>query len=101
MSSSPVGSPARHSDRIPHMTATTDTITQTLQAAIPGARVFASSPDGVHFQAVVVSPSFEGLPLVAQHRLVMSALRGELDSNRVHAMQLKTMTPDQYRKAAQ
>ena len=83
------------------MPATSDSITQTLKAAIPDAQVFAESPDGVHFHAVVVSGSFEGLPLVAQHRLVLSALKAEFDSDRLHAMQIKTMTPAQHRRIMQ
>lgn len=83
------------------MQATLENIANTVKGAIPDAQVFADSPDGVHFQAVVVSPKFEGLNLVAQHRLVMNALKDEFDSERLHAMQLKTMTPDQYRSSAQ
>ena len=76
----------------------TDLITQTILRAIPDAKVFIDSPDGQHFQAVVVSPSFAALPLVRQHQMVMKPLREEFDSNRVHAMQLKTMTPEQYER---
>lgn len=68
-------------------------IVQTILKAIPDAQVHVASPDGQHFQAVVVSPSFEGLPRVRQHQMVMNALREDFDTNRVHAMQLKTMTP--------
>ena len=75
----------------------TDLIVQTIRRALPDAQVFVDSPDGQHYQAVVVSPVFEGKPLVRQHQMVMKALSAEFDSNRVHAMQLKTMTPEQYR----
>lgn len=68
-------------------------IVQIICKAIPDARVHVSSPDGQHFQAVVVSASFEGLPRVRQHQMVMNALKEDFDTNRVHAMQLKTMTP--------
>jgi len=74
-------------------------VTQTIRRAVPDAQVWIDSPDGQHFQAVVVSAAFEGLPLVRQHQMVMKALRQELDSNRVHALQLKTMTPAQYEAA--
>lgn len=74
-------------------------VTRTIRRAIPDARVFVDSLDGQHFQAVVVSAAFEGQPLVRQHQTVMKALREELDSNRVHAIQLKTMTPAQYEAA--
>ncbi|MEI6559109.1 MAG: BolA family protein [Rhodospirillaceae bacterium] len=52
-------------------------------------------PEGEsHFSVTVVAAAFEGLPTVARHRLVYSALADEL-SSRVHALQLKTLTPSQ------
>jgi acid stress-induced BolA-like protein IbaG/YrbA len=83
------------------MRAVNDLIVQTIRRALPDAQVFVDSPDGQHFQAVVVSSAFEGRPLVQQHQLVMKALAAEFDSNRVHAMQLKTLTPAQYDAARQ
>lgn len=71
-------------------------IIDTLTAAIPDARVRLESPDGVHYTAIVVSAEFENLPLVRQHQRVMNALKAEFDSERLHALQLKTMTPDKW-----
>jgi acid stress-induced BolA-like protein IbaG/YrbA len=70
-------------------------ITATIQAAIPGARVAVIDPmqDGQHFEAIVVSESFEGKPLVRQHQMVLNSLKAELASNVVHALALKTFTP--------
>ena len=67
-----------------------------IAAALPGAHVEVLDPmkDGEHLQAVVASDKFIGLPLVRQHKLVMDALREPL-KDRLHALQLKTMTPDQ------
>jgi len=64
--------------------------------ALPGAHVEVLDPmrDGEHLQAVVASDKFVGLPLVRQHKLVMDALREPL-KDRLHALQLKTITPDQ------
>ncbi len=66
-----------------------------IQAAIPDARVAVIDPmqDGQHFEAIVVSESFEGQPLVRQHQAVLKALKTQLDSNVVHALALKTFTP--------
>lgn len=62
--------------------------------ALPGATVEVLDPmnDGDHLQATVISDKFVGLPLVKQHKLVMEALREPLQG-RLHALQLKTMTP--------
>jgi len=50
--------------------------------------------DGEHFEAVVVSPAFEGLSLVEQHQLVYDAL-GEHMTTDIHALELKTYEPDE------
>jgi stress-induced morphogen len=70
-----------------------------IEEALPGARVKVTDPmrDGEHLQAVVAADAFAGLPLVKQHKLVMDALR-ELLRDRLHALQLKTMTPAEYEK---
>jgi acid stress-induced BolA-like protein IbaG/YrbA len=66
-------------------------------AALPDAHVVVEDPnnDGHHFQALVVSPEFDGLTLVKQHRLVMTPLR-EAFKEKVHALALRTMTPAQW-----
>ncbi|KAK6471351.1 bolA-like protein 1 [Huso huso] len=48
-----------------------------------------------HFRVLVVSPSFEGLPLVQCHRLVNEALREELAGS-VHALSIQAKTPQQW-----
>ena len=51
--------------------------------------------DDDHLAAVVVSPEFEGLGLVDQHRLVYDAL-GEHMTEDIHALELKTYTPEEF-----
>jgi len=51
--------------------------------------------EDAHFAAVVVSPAFDGLSLVDQHELVYDAL-GEHMTGDIHAMELKTYTPEEY-----
>jgi stress-induced morphogen len=48
--------------------------------------------DDDHLEALVVSPAFEGVPLVEQHRMVHDALEGRLTRD-IHALELKTRTP--------
>jgi stress-induced morphogen len=47
--------------------------------------------DDDHLEAVVVSPAFEGMPLVKQHQMVHDALEGRLTRD-IHALELKTRT---------
>lgn len=51
-----------------------------------------------HYQAVIVSPSFSGKLMLEQHRMVYALVQKEMDSGEVHALTLKTFTPDQYKK---
>jgi acid stress-induced BolA-like protein IbaG/YrbA len=52
--------------------------------------------DGRHFSAVVVSQAFHGKNMIAQHRLVYAALGDRFDTETVHALSLKTYTPEQW-----
>ena len=45
---------------------------------------------GDHFQVVVTSPRFDGLPLVDQHRLVYNALAAPLADGTIHELRIKT-----------
>ncbi|YAI82284.1 MAG: BolA family protein [cyanobacterium endosymbiont of Rhopalodia sterrenbergii] len=54
---------------------------------------------GDHLEALVVSAEFEGKPRVKQHQLVYSALQEALDSEAIHALALKTYTPQTWETA--
>lgn len=51
---------------------------------------------GDHIRAIVVSPEFRGKSLIAQHKMILELFRAEIDSNEVHALTVKTMSPEQY-----
>lgn len=53
---------------------------------------------GDHIRAIVVSPRFAGLPLIKQHKLVLDLFTTEINSNEVHALTVKTLTPEQFEK---
>ncbi len=57
--------------------------------------------DGRHFSAVVVSEVFDGKNMIAQHRLVYAALGDRFDTEAVHALSLKTYTPQQWQALQQ
>ena len=73
----------------------TERIKDIIQRGLPDAHVYVFDPmkDSTHFQAIVVSPSFENLSLVEQQQLVMNHLKEEFTTNAVHALGLKTFTP--------
>jgi acid stress-induced BolA-like protein IbaG/YrbA len=53
---------------------------------------------GDHFEARVVSPAFAGKPMVQQHQLVYAPLQEWLKTGELHALALKTYSPEQWKK---
>ena len=70
------------------------TIEQMIRDGMPGAEVRVSGEDGVHFEAVVVSPAFAGQPTIKRHRMVYATL-GRFMGNEIHALGLRTLTPEE------
>ncbi len=71
-------------------------IKETILKALPDATVDVGG-DGHHFEATVVAKEFEGKTLLEQHRLVFNSLQEALKET-VHALALKTYTPEQWQK---
>ena len=53
--------------------------------------------DGTHFDSVIVSEAFVGKMMVQQHQLVYAAL-GDRMRSEIHALSMKTYTPEQWKK---
>ena len=70
------------------------TIEQMIRDGLPDAQVQVSGADGVHFEAVVISPSFRALPTLKRHRMVYATL-GSLMGNEIHALGLQTLSPEE------
>ena len=71
-----------------------DTIRQLIESGLPGARAEGHGEDGVHFEAIVVCAAFAGKLPLARHRMVNATL-GALMGREIHALQLKTLTPEE------
>ncbi len=76
---------------------TPEAIQALIEEGINEAEARVSGADGVHFEAVVISPAFDGLGTLKRHRLVYGAL-GERMGNEIHALSLKTFTPAEWRR---
>ena len=50
-----------------------------------------------HYEALVVSSAFQGKSRIDQHKMVYAAL-GDLMDGPVHALALKTLTPENWKK---
>jgi len=75
-------------------------IKRLIEEALPGAvaRILDEAQDGQHFEAEVMAPSFAGQSLVKQHQTVYAAL-GPRMGREIHALALKTYTPEAWAKA--
>lgn len=71
-----------------------ETIRELIQTGLPGAQARVEGDDGVHFEATVVCEAFKGKLPLARHRMVYATL-GDLMGGAIHALQLKTVTPDE------
>ncbi|HSP78663.1 MAG TPA: BolA/IbaG family iron-sulfur metabolism protein [Myxococcaceae bacterium] len=75
-------------------------IGERILAALPGSEVEVRDTTGTgdHFEARVVSPDFAGRSMVEQHQLVYAPLQDWLKSGELHALALKTYSPEQWKK---
>ena len=71
-----------------------DSIRQMIETGLPGARAEVQGDDGVHFEATVVSAGFAGKLPLARHRMVYATLGGRMGGE-IHALQLRTLTPEE------
>jgi stress-induced morphogen len=67
-----------------------------IKAELPDAQVQVQdlTGGGDHYQVTVVSSQFAGKGLVQQHQLVYGALRQAMSTEAIHALALKTYTPE-------
>jgi len=73
-----------------------DALTQLIRTELPDADVRIVDRTGTmdHFNVTVASLEFKGKTLIEQHKLVYGALKAALNDGRVHAVELKTIVPE-------
>ncbi|UBF29050.1 BolA family transcriptional regulator [Kovacikia minuta CCNUW1] len=66
-----------------------------IKAEMPDAQVQVQdlTGGGDHYQVTVISSLFEGKGLVQQHQMVYGAVRQAMSTEAIHALALKTYTP--------
>ena len=52
--------------------------------------------DGRHWSAVIVSVEFEGKRLIQRHQRVYATLGARMQTDEVHALSMKTLTPAEW-----
>jgi len=66
--------------------------------ALPGCQVTVTG-DGSHFEAVVIGDVFEGMMPVKKQQMVYATVNDLITSGELHALTIKTYTPEEWKKA--
>ena len=64
-------------------------------AHLPATTATVESTDNVHFEALVVSPSFAGKRTLQRHRLIYGALGTHIGGD-IHALSIQAYTPEEW-----
>jgi acid stress-induced BolA-like protein IbaG/YrbA len=51
--------------------------------------------DGRHWSAVIVSEAFRGKRLIQRHQMVYATLGNMMQTDEIHALSMKTLTPEE------
>jgi len=70
-------------------------IEETIRQGLECSHVEVRGDDGVHFEALIVSPAFAGLARVRRHQMVYAAL-GERMREEIHAISMHTLSPEEW-----
>lgn len=75
-------------------------IKQLIEAGIVGSEVMVKIDDGGHIWVTVVSETFEGQSALNKERTVHAALGDAVTSGAIHAIHIKSHTPDEWKTAS-
>jgi acid stress-induced BolA-like protein IbaG/YrbA len=69
-----------------------------IKAGLPDAEVQVQDLTGTrdHYQVVVVSSQFAGKRLIQQHQLVNGSVQAAMATGALHALTMKTYTPEEW-----
>ena len=73
---------------------TADEVAALIRVHISG-DVTVTTRDQVHFEALVVSETFAGVSRIKRQQMVYQALGNAISDGHVHAIALKTLTPEE------
>ena len=50
------------------------------------------------YEAVVISPAFEGMTMVKEHQLIYATVNSQIASGELHALSIKAYTPTEWKE---
>jgi stress-induced morphogen len=82
---------------------TAEQVVSMIQTEMPDAQVQVNdlTGGGDHLEVTVVSKEFAGRSLVQQHQLVYKAVQSAMSTEAIHALALKTYTPETWSNVSQ
>lgn len=73
-----------------------DQIKQIIEAGIEKCTAIITGDDGKHYSAIVISPAFSGKNRVQKQQLVYATLNQYIADGTLHAISIKTFTPEEW-----
>ncbi|OGH57070.1 MAG: stress-induced morphogen [Candidatus Lindowbacteria bacterium RIFCSPLOWO2_12_FULL_62_27] len=74
----------------------TSVVQRRIEEALPGSKVeVLDQGGGDHLQVTVVSAAFAGKSRMQQHQMIYGLFREEMQTEAIHALALKTFTPEE------
>jgi acid stress-induced BolA-like protein IbaG/YrbA len=70
-----------------------------LQGHLPDCEIYVEG-DGSHYDIIAIGEVFEGLRPVKKQQLVYGALKEQISDGSIHAVNIRTYTPAQWREQA-
>ena len=73
-----------------------DEIKQIIEAGIKECTAIIKGDDGKHYTAIIISPAFAGKNRIQKQQIVYATLNDHLADGTLHAISIKTFTPQEW-----
>lgn len=73
-------------------------IKQLIEAGLKNSQAIIEGEDGQHFSAIVISPEFVGKNRIQKQQLVYTTLNNIIADGSLHAISIKTFTPEEWQQ---
>lgn len=74
-------------------------IKRLIESGIHSCTALVEGDDGVHFTAAVISPEFAGKNRIQKQQMVYATLGNRIQDGTIHALSIKTFTPDEWQQS--
>ena len=77
-----------------------DEIKKLIEAGIADAQAIVTGESG-KYEAIVISPAFDGMTMVKEHQMVYATVNSHIASGELHALSIKAYTPSEWEQLKQ